>query len=80
MPPLYGRTVWRESLHRIVDVERLETIPGMPANPADLPTGCKFDPRCKHCAEICRKEAPSEIMMEGGHMVRCHLFANKGVE
>ena len=63
-----------------VDVERLETIPGMPANPADLPTGCKFHPRCKHCAEICRKEAPSEIMMEGGHMVRCHLFANKGVE
>ena len=63
-----------------VDVERLETIPGMPANPADLPTGCKFHPRCKYCAEICRKEAPREIMMEGGHMVRCHLFAEKEAE
>ena len=62
------------------DVERLETIPGMPANPADLPTGCKFHPRCKHCAEICKQEAPKEIMIEEGHMVRCHLFANREKE
>lgn len=59
------------------DVERLETIPGMPANPADLPMGCKFHPRCKHCAEICKTKAPNEIYIEDGHMVRCHLFANE---
>lgn len=62
------------------DVERLETIPGMPANPADLPTGCKFHPRCRHCAEICRKQEPPEIFIEDGHMVRCHLFAKQEAE
>lgn len=62
------------------DVERLETIPGMPANPADLPAGCKFHPRCRHCAEICRTEVPEEIYIEDGHMVRCHMFRAKEVK
>ena len=60
------------------DVERLETIPGMPANSADLPAGCKFHPRCRHCADICRKQAPKETFIEPGHMVRCHLFQKRG--
>lgn len=59
------------------DVDRLETIPGMPADPSNLPKGCKFHPRCKECMEICKIERPTETYLEDRHMVRCHLFSKK---
>ncbi len=61
-----------------VDVERLETIPGLPADPANLPKGCRFHPRCRNCMEICKNQPPGETYVEEGHMVRCHLFAERG--
>lgn len=59
------------------DVERLETIPGAPADPSNLPEGCKFHPRCKQCMEICKSMRPGETDLGNGHMVRCHLFSKK---
>jgi len=59
------------------DVERLETIPGAPADPSNLPEGCKFHPRCKQCMEICKSVRPVETDLGNGHMVRCHLFSKK---
>ena len=59
------------------EVERLETIPGTPADPSNLPEGCKFHPRCKHCMDICRHEHPSDVVLEDGHVVKCHLFSQK---
>ena len=59
------------------EVERLETIPGTPADPSNLPEGCKFHPRCKHCMEICRHEHPADVELEDGHVVKCHLFSQK---
>ena len=59
------------------DVERLETIQGAPADPSNLPEGCKFHPRCKHCMEICRKQHPEDVVLEDGHVVKCHLFSQK---
>ena len=54
------------------DVERLETIQGAPADPSNLPEGCKFHPRCKHCQEIC-KHQPPPVQREGEHVFRCHF-------
>jgi oligopeptide/dipeptide ABC transporter ATP-binding protein len=37
---------------------RLHTIPGSPPNPANLPKGCRFAPRCPYVQPKCREEAP----------------------
>ncbi|MCL2547402.1 MAG: ABC transporter ATP-binding protein [Oscillospiraceae bacterium] len=50
---------------------RLEAIPGAVPHPLDLPPGCKFAPRCKHCTEKCRQEHPALVEVAPGHKVRC---------
>ncbi len=59
------------------DVERLETIPGAPADPTRLPAGCKFHTRCRRCMDICKTVRPEETYIAEDHMVRCHLFNGK---
>ena len=53
------------------DVERLDSIPGMPPNPADLPTGCHFHPRCVKCMGRCSTQKPNMVEVRPGHFVRC---------
>jgi len=50
---------------------RLTPIEGLPPNPADLPSGCCFHPRCKYCTERCKNEKPETRGTE--HIVKCHL-------
>ena len=52
---------------------RLKPVDGLMPDPMDLPGGCKFHPRCKHCEEICKSKAP-EVFTEGSHSIRCHLY------
>lgn len=49
-------------------------LEGSIPSPANPPEGCKFHTRCKECMERCKTEVPAEIIMENGHMVRCHLY------
>ncbi len=58
------------------DKERLETIPGLPPNPTDLPKGCHFNPRCKFASEECRNDPIEMTEVAPGHMCRCcRLFS-----
>ena len=43
-------------------------------SPINVPSGCKFHPRCKECMEICKKEPPQEKITGDGHIVYCHLY------
>jgi oligopeptide/dipeptide ABC transporter ATP-binding protein len=54
-----------------------EPIKGDVASPIDPPSGCHFHPRCPHCMDICRQEAPRLIEHREGHFVECHLFKAK---
>ena len=57
------------------DVERLSPIEGLPPNPADLPRGCAFNPRCPYATDACRKEhIPLQDIGEG-HLCRCCRLA-----
>ncbi|MFH1492927.1 MAG: ABC transporter ATP-binding protein [Candidatus Omnitrophota bacterium] len=38
----------------------------------DLPSGCRFHPRCKYCQEKCRREEPILNELSPGHLVACH--------
>ncbi len=52
------------------DVDRLKSIEGMPPDPTDLPKGCYFAPRCKHCVPKCQEMAPM-VEVSPGHFCRC---------
>lgn len=54
--------------------ERLKTIPGFVPKLTDLPSGCKFHPRCKHVMTRCRNEEPPFINVGKDKWVRCYLF------
>ncbi len=45
------------------DKDKLDVIPGTPPDPSNLPTGCRFHPRCSRCMEIC-KSLPKSIEVE----------------
>jgi len=51
--------------------ERLKSIEGVVPNPAHLPPGCRFEPRCKYAIERCKQEIPAPEYLEPEHMVRC---------
>ena len=55
------------------EAERLTPIDGLMPDPANLPEGCKFNPRCPHCMEICKTTDPS-VVVNGEHSIKCHLF------
>lgn len=58
-----------------VDTDRLRPIDGLMPDPTDLPSGCKFHPRCPKCMEICSKNEPGDYIV-GEHRIKCHLFSN----
>jgi peptide/nickel transport system ATP-binding protein len=59
------------TVHSGLRGQRLETIPGGPPALTALPPGCAYAPRCPHVEPRCRQEAPPEIWLGDGRMVRC---------
>ena len=59
------------------DETRLNSIPGMPPNPSDLPVGCHFNPRCSRATEECRKNSIGLKEISPGHLCRCIHVSNK---
>ena len=51
----------------------LYQIPGLPPDPANLPSGCPFAPRCEKVQDICRREFPPLIQLAPGHESLCHF-------
>ena len=58
------------------ETRRLSPIDGLMPDPADLPTGCRFNPRCPHCTALCRECEP-ELTARGSHAIRCHLMGKE---
>jgi oligopeptide transport system ATP-binding protein len=51
---------------------RLASIGGAPPNPAALPAGCAFAPRCIYRMPVCDSVAPPLIETTAGHWKACH--------
>jgi oligopeptide/dipeptide ABC transporter ATP-binding protein len=51
----------------------LRTIPGRPPDPAHLPKGCYFSPRCLHAMDVCREKYPPTTSSGQDHRVHCWL-------
>ncbi len=52
-------------------VHRLKPIQGLMPDPADLPEGCKFHPRCPLASAECSCRHPELLQVEPGHFIRC---------
>ena len=52
--------------------KRLYTVPGQVPSLRELPTGCKFAPRCEYKEDICIKQEAEEYRI-GEHRVLCHF-------
>jgi len=46
---------------------------GEVADPANLPPGCSFHPRCPYAQERCRQDVPCLRAIEEGRQVSCHF-------
>ncbi|SEC13919.1 ABC transporter ATP-binding protein [Paenibacillus sp. GP183] len=55
-------------------MDRLESIPGNVPIPANMPTGCKFAPRCSQAMDICWEQDPDLMQIADGHQCRCFLL------
>lgn len=56
---------------RGVAPKRLNTIPGIVPNPMNLPTGCRFHPRCPKATQRCKEVEPEIRLCGEGHGIRC---------
>lgn len=54
--------------------ERLSPIQGMPPDPANLPSGCVFEPRCPYAEARCAEVEPKAFNVSEGHTCMCHLI------
>ena len=56
------------------DSIRLNPIDGLMPDPTALPKGCKFNPRCDYCMDICKTEPPQVTYENLDHKIKCYLF------
>ena len=58
--------------------KRISSIPGLPPDLLNPPSGCRFHPRCSYAKDLCKSEDPVEIRVsEGSHFAACHLVSGK---
>src|SRR5690606_41595838 len=72
-PPTHTYTL---SLHDALPIlhqtqARLQTIEGVVPSPFDMPTGCRFHPRCQYAKPACAEGQPPLIDVGPHHAVAC---------
>lgn len=60
--------------------DSLASIPGTPPRLTDLPSGCRFHPRCDLRIEQCNRDVPVMLETAQGHFASCHLLQGKEVK
>jgi len=58
----------------------LRAIAGTVPQPAAMPAGCRFAPRCGRAIAACSAAVPPTLQLNGGHSVACLLPAAAGQE
>ncbi|WP_242911307.1 ABC transporter ATP-binding protein [Actinomadura terrae] len=77
---LYARPAHPYTRGLLASVPRLDRrgaplvpIKGAPPNPAALPPGCAFAPRCPRAEALCSAEPPPLVAVAPGHESACHF-------
>ncbi len=61
------------------NVHRLSPIEGLMPDPANLPSGCSFHPRCPQAMPECAERCPVTTEIAPGHYVRCLKYEKEGI-
>ncbi len=56
------------------EVTRLRTLEGLVPSLYDMPSGCRFAPRCRFACPECEASRVKLTTLEGGRQVRCRRF------
>lgn len=56
---------------------RVVPLPGEVPDPANPPSGCHFNPRCRYAEQLCRDEDPPLEELAPKHHVACHAAAGR---
>jgi len=51
-------------------------LPGEVPSPVNVPSGCRFHPRCPYATEKCKREEPELLDRGSDHWVACHFEIN----
>ena len=70
----YTRALISAVPHPDPDVRMNFKLGGEVADPADLPPGCSFNPRCDRCIAPCTEARPELQQAAAGRLVACHLY------
>ncbi|WP_067831982.1 ABC transporter ATP-binding protein [Actinomadura kijaniata] len=77
---LYARPAHPYTAGLLASVPRLDRprgaltpITGAPPDPAALPSGCPFRPRCPRAEAVCAAERPPLVTVAPGHAAACHF-------
>lgn len=62
------------SIPRVGTSTGVEQIGGSVPMITGLPSGCRFNPRCKYVADICRETRPPLVVTRDGRVTACHMF------
>lgn len=57
--------------------KELFTIQGNIPGLGQIPSGCRFHPRCPHVKDICRSKEPGDFWITDDHRTACWLFEDK---
>lgn len=58
--------------------EQLSVIKGSVPSLNDLPSGCRFHPRCLYAFQRCQHEEP-QLQESNNRLIRCHLYPQLGM-
>ena len=72
----YTMGLLRSTVHGSRRGQRLDTIPGMPPDLAQLAEGCAFAPRCRYVEDRCVSMLPELAMVDAQHESACLRVAN----
>jgi len=70
----YGRGLLESIFGFSSNTKRLKAIPGSVPKLSELPSGCKFHPRCPFVMDVCRGEEPAMKEVRKDQWVRCYLY------
>ncbi|TFD92873.1 ABC transporter ATP-binding protein [Jeotgalibacillus sp. R-1-5s-1] len=60
-----------------IDQDKLTPIKGTVPSPFNMPTGCRFAPRCPAATELCRTKLPELETDENKNQIRCWIYSDE---
>ncbi len=60
-----------------IDQEKLVPIKGNVPSPHEMPTGCRFAPRCPAATDLCRSKMPELMTDDSGNQIRCWIYSDE---